>query len=52
VRHGEIKLHYNDETKRHIELRYVQRVIHIEQGIEEEYSFRAKECTEEDYSAS
>ncbi len=52
VRDGEIKLHYDDETKRYIELRFVQRVLNIEQGINEEYSLRAKECTEEEYSLS
>ena len=52
MRFGEVKLHYNEETKRHIELRFVQRIIDVEEETVVELPFRAKECSEEDYSGS
>jgi hypothetical protein len=52
VRNGEEELDYDEEAKRYIELRFVQRVINVEEKTEEELPFRAKVCTEEDYSRS
>jgi hypothetical protein len=49
VRHGEKNLDYL-ESKQFIEIRYVQRVVDYNRGIDEEYPILAKICDHDDFN--
>jgi hypothetical protein len=50
VKYGIEELEYDSDTKRFIEMRFVQRIIDIDQGIDDEIPFPAKICGKEEFS--
>ena len=50
VRHGIEELVYDEEAQRYIEIRFVQRNIDHHDHIDEELPFKAKQCTDQDFS--